>query len=451
VIDGVGEGTGLGLFCDLYELTMAAALRDEGRADDEATFELWVRSLPPRRRFLVACGAERAAAALSQFCFTSSDVAFLRGLGLFDEPFLEWLAALRFEGDVWAVADGEIVAPTVPLLSLRAPLAVGLLVETFLINAVQLETMIATKAAHVAMACGGRSFVDFSARRDHGIDAAMAAARASFIGGAAGTSLVAAAKRWGIPASGTMAHAYVMAHADAHGAEGDGEEAAFRAFLRRYGPASILLVDTYDTVEGTRRAVAAMRAEGVVARGVRLDSGDLAELSSEVREELDTAGFPDVRIVASGDLDEDRITELVGAGAPIDLFGVGTRMGTSADQPYLGMVYKPVEVDGRPVVKRSTGKATLGGRKQVWRSATGDLLALASEDAPDGARGLLREVVRAGDVLDGAAPDDVDALTAARERCAAQRAAGTPVVTTSAGLRSAQPVSAARPGVAGGR
>lgn len=439
----MGDRTGLALFCDLYELTMANALMAEGRALETATFELFVRSLPPRRRFLVACGAERAAAAVTTLACTPSDRRFLESLGLFDPVFLDWLEALRFDGDVAAVADGELVAPTVPLLSLTAPLAVGLLVETFLINAVQLETMIATKAAHVALACSGRSFVDFSARRDHGVDAAMAAARASFIGGASGTSLVAAAKRWGIPASGTMAHAYVMAHADAHGTEGEGEEAAFRAFLRRYGPGSILLVDTYDTIAGTRRAVAAMRHEGVTARGVRLDSGDLAELACEVREVLDGEGFPDVRIVASGDLDEDRITELVGAGAPIDLFGVGTRMGTSADQPYLGMVYKPVEVDGRAVVKRSAGKATLGGRKQVWRSAAGDLLTLAGEPGAPGARALLRDVVVGGAVLPGAARDDHDGLVVARERCAAQRASGTPVVTTSAALRAAQPPSAA--------
>ncbi len=396
-----GPGGGLGLFTDLYELTMVAAYLDEGRADTIATFELFVRSLPARRRFLVACGGDQAAEALGSFTFTADDLDYLASLELFPPSFLDTLGGFRFTGEVLAVADGEVLPAGVPLMSVTAPLWHAQLVETFLINAVQLPTMVATKAAHVALACGDRSFVDFSARRDHGLDAAMTVARAAYVGGAAGTSLVSAGRRWGLPVSGTMAHSYVMAH--------ETEEQAFRAFLRRYGTGSVLLIDTYDTVEGARVAARAMRAEGVVARAVRLDSGDLADLAIAVRAVLDEEGFPTVRLFASGDLDEDRIARLLAAGAPIDAFGVGTRLGTSADQPYLEIVYKLVELDGHPRVKRSPGKATIGGRKQAWRDGATVVLGRPDE-VPPGVEPLLRP------------PQPAD-LAAARARCAAGIAA----------------------------
>jgi nicotinate phosphoribosyltransferase len=284
--------------------------------------------------------------------------------------------------------------------------------------------MIASKAARVTMAAQGRPFVDFSARRDHGLDAALGVARASYIGGAVGTSLVEAGRRFRLSVSGTMAHSYVMAH--------DDETDAFRTFLRRYGSAAVLLVDTYDTAEGTRRAVDAMVAEGVAASGIRLDSGDLAALAVEARRILDDAGFTGVRILASGDLDEDRIAALVDAGAPIDSFGVGTRLGTSSDAPYLGMVYKLSEQGGEPRLKLSPGKRTLPGLKQVWRLPGRDVVALASEPGPAGARPLL-EPVRSGTM------SPADALAAARERCAARLAAwegNAPSIETSEQLRA---------------
>jgi nicotinate phosphoribosyltransferase len=280
-----------------------------------------------------------------------------------------------------------------------------------LINTVGLETMVASKAARVRLACGGRTFVDFSARRDHGLEAALAVARAAAIAGAAGTSLVEAGRRYGLTLSGTMAHSFVMAH--------DEEIDAFRAYLRQYGGASILLVDTYDTAEGVRRAVAAMEAEGVVARGVRIDSGDLAALAREARAILDDAGFETVLVLASGDLDEDRIAELVAAGVPIDAFGVGTQLGTSADAPYLGMVYKLVEQGGQPRLKLSPGKHTAPGRKQVWRTDGADVIALAGEPGPPGARALL-EVV-----FDGGPTGAAGTLDDARHRCSAALASWT--------------------------
>jgi nicotinate phosphoribosyltransferase len=409
----------LGLYTDLYELTMAAAFRREDR-HDAVTFDLFVRSLPPTREFLVVAGIDTAVERLQAFTFDDFALAYLGSLGLFDDTFLDYLEAFRFTGEVRAIPAGELVYAGEPILSVTAPIIDAQLLETLLINTVGFETMIASKAARVALACRGRPFVDFSARRDHGLEAALAVARAAHIAGAAGTSLVEGGRRYGFALSGTMAHSFVMAH--------DHEVAAFRAYLRQFGAASVLLVDTYDTREGTRRAVQAMRAEGVVARGIRIDSGDLGALAVDTRRILDEAGFGPVQILASGDLDEDRVAALVDAGAPIDAFGVGTRLGTSADAPYLGMVYKLVEQGGEPRLKLSPAKQTLPGRKQVWRSAGEDVLALASEPGPDGARPLLATV------FDGRPTGGAGTLADARVRCAAALAAWTgvaPVVRVS--------------------
>src|SRR6185503_15537567 len=310
------------LLTDLYELTMAAAYERAGMAAGAATFELFVRRLAPERSFLVACGLAEALDYLEGLRFDERDLAYLRTLGLFDEPFLARLATLRFSGNVWAVPEGRLVFAGEPLLVVRAPLLEAQLVETFLLNALTFPTAVASKAARVAIACAGRPFVDFSARRDHGPDAALLAARASFVGGAAATATVEAGARWGIPVSGTMAHSYVMAVGD--------EEEAFRRFGRQFRDQSVFLVDTWDTLEGARRAARVTRelaAEGIHVRAVRLDSGDLEVLSKQVRAILDEAGCSEVRIFASGDLDEHRIAALLAAGAPIDGFGVGTRLG----------------------------------------------------------------------------------------------------------------------------
>lgn len=401
-----------GLFTDYYELTMAAAFHAEGRSE-QATFELFVRRLPPERDFLVACGLATALERLAAFTFGPDELAYLRETTNLGDDFLAYLAGFRFSGEVRAMAEGELLVAQEPLLSVTAPLIEAQIIETLLLNTIGFETMVATKAARVTQAAAGRPFVDFSARRDHGADAAVRAARAAYVGGAAATSMVEAGRRYGIPLSGTMAHSYVMAH--------ERERDAFIAFLARYREQAVLLIDTYDTAQGAREAVAAMEETGIEARGVRLDSGDLAALANEVRAVLDEAGWPEVQVFASGDLDEHRVAALVAADAPIDAFGVGTRMGTSADAPHLGVVYKLVEQGGTPRQKTSVGKATYPGRKQVWRGEAVDALALAAEEGPPGARPLLAPVWR-----DGARVGPEPTLAEARQRCAAGLASWPP-------------------------
>lgn len=410
------------LVTDLYELTMAAAYQAEG-LEHEATFELFVRRLPSERRFLVAAGLEDALAGLEAWCFAPDDVDYLAGLGLFPDAFVERLAAQRFTGEVWAVPEGEVVFAGEPLVRVTAPLVEAQLVETWLLNRIASQTMLASKAARVALACGDRAFVDFSARRDHGVDAALAAARCAWIAGAAGTSLVAAGRRYGIPLSGTMAHSFVMSYAR--------ERDAFRAYARTFPQGVVLLIDTYDTVAGARVAADVARelaGEGIAVSGVRLDSGDIGALAVEVRSVLDGAGLDQVRIFASGDLDEHRVAELVGAGAPVDAFGVGTQLGTSADAPALGAVYKLVDDADGPKMKLASGKVTLPGRKQVWRLADRDVVALDGEDIPGG-RPLLAPAMAGGRRTAVEPLDDI------RARCAAALAGLAPA------LRSLEPAS----------
>lgn len=377
------------LVTDLYELTMAAAYQADG-VDHEATFELFVRSLPVQRRFLLAAGLDDALNGLEDWQFDADDIAYLGGLGLFPAGFVERLADLRFTGEVWAVPEGEAVFAGQPVVQVTAPLVEAQLVETWLLNRIASQTMVASKAARVALACGDRSFVDFSARRDHGVDAAMAAARAAWMCGGSGTSLVAAGRRFGIPLTGTMAHSFVMSY--------DDERDAFRAYARTFPQAVVLLIDTYDTVDGAHRAAEVaheLADEGIAIAGVRLDSGDLGSLAYEVRAVLDGAGLPDIDVLASGDLDEHKIAALQADGAPIDAFGVGTQLGTSADAPTLGAVYKLVEDADGPKMKLASGKVTLPGRKQVWRLDDHDVISLHDEDVPGG-RPLLTQVMAAG-------------------------------------------------------
>ena len=399
------------LATDQYELTMAASYFSQGMTDS-AVFDLFVRRLPPQRRFLVAAGLADALAYLEQVRFSGSDLEYLRSLGTFDEDFLDYLAGFRFTGDVWAIPEGEVCFPDEPLLRIAAPMIEAQIVETALLSTVAHQTGIASKAARVAIACGDRAFVDFASRRAHGPEAAVKAARSAYLAGASATSNVLAGKLYGIPTSGTMAHSYVMAFAD--------EREAFRRFARDFPTTAVLLIDTYDTVQGARHAVEVaheLAAEGVQLRGVRLDSGDLGELSKQVREVLDAGGLADVMIVASGDLDEHRISALLDAGAPIDSFGVGTQMGVSADAPALSAVYKLAEYSGRPVLKLSTGKDSLPGRKQVWRRERdgvleGDTIGLDGEEGLGG-RPLLEQVMAAGSRVGGA-----PSLADARETCA---------------------------------
>jgi nicotinate phosphoribosyltransferase len=343
---------------------------------------------------------------LELFHFGADALDYVRSLDLFDESFLSLLSTLRFTGEVRAVPEGELVFPNEPILQVTAPLVEAQLVETFLLNCIGYQTMIATKAARVATACGERTFVDFSPRRDHGTDAAVKTARASYIGGAAATSLVLAGQTYGLELSGTMAHSYVMRF--------DNEADAFLTYARDFPGRAIFLIDTYDTEQGARTAVevAAKLEPELRPRAVRLDSGDVGRLSRSVRAILDEGGLDDVHIFASGDLDEYRIAELTSAGAPIDAFGVGTQLGTSGDAPHVPVVYKLVEDASGPKVKLSTDKVTLPGRKQVFR-LTGDrgelhsdVLALEGETIADGCR-LLRSVMRDGRRLEPTERHDV--------------------------------------------
>lgn len=383
------------LLTDLYELTMAASYFGNGM-NEEATFDLFVRDLPDDRNFLIACGLEGALDYLLGLRFDDDAIRYLRSLEMFGDDFLDYLASLRFTGDVWAIPEGEAVFPNEPLLRVSGPLIEAQIVETYLLNTVLTETMVASKAARVAIACGDKQFVDFSLRRDHGADAGLKAARASFIGGASATSNVLAGKIFGIPVSGTMAHSYVMAFGN--------EVEAFRAFARSFPDRAVLLIDTFDVEEGARRAARVAREllpEGVRIRGVRIDSGDLGQLSRSVRKILDDAEMQDTQIVLSGDLDEYRIAGLIDDGTPVDAFGVGTQLGTSGDAPSLGGVYKLVEHAGRPSIKLSAGKATMPGRKQVFRSEMdgvyqGDVIALEGEDVGRATRPLLEQVMSSG-------------------------------------------------------
>jgi len=400
------------LLTDLYELTMAAAYLADGN-HGQATFELWVRDLGERRNFLIAAGLERALGYLEGLHFDHPALTYLRSQGRFAPEFLDFLAGLRFTGDVWALPEGTVAFAGEPLLRVTAPIIEAQLVETFLLNAVGFATLIASEAARVTLAAGGRPWVEFGARRAHGADAALDAARSAYLAGAAATSLVLAGREFGIPVTGTMAHSYVLSHRS--------EREAFVAFARTFPDDAVLLIDTFDTLAGAAAAANAARelaADGIRVAGVRLDSGDLGELAFGVRQLLNEAGLPGIRILASGGLDERAVAALVASGAPIDAFGVGTRLVTGGSQPSLDAVYKLVQDASGPRMKTSTGKATLPGVKQVHRveqagRLVGDTVALAGEAGIPGWP-LLRQVMVGGERLDPPEP-----LAAARERCRA--------------------------------
>ena len=373
------------LLTDLYELNMAASYLKRGM-DAPATFSLYVRTLPEERGFLVAAGLEACLAYLESFAFDEDELAYLATIG-FDGAALDTFRRLRFDGDVWAVAEGTVVYANEPILELTAPIAMAQIAESYLLNAVTLHTTMASKAARYLVAADGRDLVDFALRRTHGIDAAMAVTRASAIAGFVATSNVEGARRLGLRPAGTMAHSYIESF--------DGEAQAFTAFAEDFPARPTFLVDTYDTLGGVRIAIEVIRERGLEATSsIRIDSGDLDGLSRGARAILDEAGMDQVRIFVSGGLDEREVATLVGERAPIDAFGVGTQMGVSFDVPCLESVYKLVRYDARPVMKLSPGKRTLPGEKQVWRGAGGDLLGLREEDLPG--EHLLAEVMRAG-------------------------------------------------------
>ena len=400
------------LLVDFYELTMGESYLAEGIDERPATFQLFCRNLPPGCGYLVTAGIEDALIFLEQLRFGDEELAFLEGTGLFSATFLERLAGLRFTGKVRAMREGTVFFPNEPVLEVAGPLLEAQLVETALVNVVHFQSLIAARAARCIDVAGGRRLVEFGLRRAHGGQAGVEVARSSYLAGFEATSDMLAGQRYGIPLAGTMAHSYVECFPS--------ETEAFEAFTHSYPDGSTLLIDTYDTVQGARRAAAVgleLAARGGRLGAVRLDSGDLLDLSRRVREVLDGAGLPDVTIFASGNLDEYEIARLLGAGAPIDGFGVGSRLAVSDGAPSIDLVYKLVEFDGRPVLKLSADKATLPGSKQVWRRIedgrfAGDVICLADEEPPPGAEPLLAP-----------ASAGRDTLAAARMRAASDRAA----------------------------
>lgn len=386
---------------DLYELNMAVSYLRRGMTQP-ATFSLFVRSLPPGWGFLVACGLEACLDHLEDISFTDEELAWLGETQGYGDRDLERLGALRFTGDAVAIPEGSLVYPDEPLLEITAPLPEAQLVETILLNQITYQTAIASKAARCVLADPGARIVDFAFRRVHGVEAGTAVARATAIAGFAATSNVEAARALGLPATGTMAHSYIEAFPS--------EEDAFRAFAEDLPERVVLLVDTYDTLRGVQKAIEVARS-GAAVTAIRLDSGDLGELARAARGMLDEAGLGEVQIYASGGLDEHRIAAL--ADTPIDAYGVGSRVGVAADAPYLDSVYKLVDEGGRPVAKLSTAKATLPGRKQVWRGPGGDMLGLRDEEGPADAEPLLQPAMTSGARLNR------EGWREARERCAA--------------------------------
>lgn len=389
-----------GLHTDLYQLTMAAGYFAAGKMHETAVFELFVRRLPPQRDFLIAAGLPQAVDYLLELRFTSEEIDYLRKLSQFaraSDSFFDYLLSFRFSGNLFAMREGTPFLAGEPVAIVQAPLIEAQLPETYLVATFAFQSMIAAKAARVVTAAQGRAVVEFGTRRAHSPEAGVLAGRAAYLAGCTGTSNVEAGFRYGIPVFGTSAHSWVLAFAD--------ESSSFRALQELLGPATTYLIDSYDTIEGAKRAVAL----GPPLWGVRLDSGDLVSLSKQVREILDNAGMREAKIMATSDLNEHRIVEILGAGAPIDAFGVGTELATSADAPSLSAVYKLVELESngekRYTAKYSPDKQTLPGAKQVFRYADHDVVGCADECAPEGAGhpmpdALLRPVLLGGKLVE---------------------------------------------------
>lgn len=423
------------LLTDLYQLTMLQAYWRE-KMFEEAVFSLFVRRLPRRRNFLLACGLSDALDYLETLRFEPAALEYLERQPQFSRDFVDWLSGLRFTGEVRAMPEGTPVFANEPILEVRAPLPEAQLVETVLMNQVHLQTVLASKAARVVLAAEGRTIVDFGLRRMHGTDAGLKSARAFYIAGVASTSNVLAGQVYGLPIAGTMAHSYIQAH--------HSELEAFRAFSSLY-PETTLLVDTYDSLEGVHHVVRLSEELGDEFRvsAVRLDSGDLAELAFGARGILDEAGLREVKIFASGGLDELEIEGIVSQGAPIDAFGVGTGMGVSTDEPTLDIAYKLAAYEGSGRLKLSPGKPILPGPKQVWRveegrTATRDVIGRADEDLPG--RPLLEPVFRSGARLPAGRVD----LEAARARAAKEIASLPPALRRTAAADPAYTVDVSR-------
>jgi nicotinate phosphoribosyltransferase len=382
------------LLTDLYQLNMIQAYLERGETKT-AVFEFFVRKLPARRGFLMAAGLEPALGFLENLRFSTEELEWLARSRRFGKELLDYLAALRFSGDVHAMPEGTVFFANEPILRVTAPLPEAQLIETRLINILHFQSLIAAKAARMVLSAPGKLLIDFGLRRAHGADAGLMAARASYIAGFAGTATILAEKAFGIPIYGTMAHSFIQAF--------DDETAAFESFAHARPDNLVLLIDTYDTEAAARKVVALtprLNAAGIRVRGVRLDSGDLITLSRNVRHILDDGGLTDVTIFASGGIDEDALAAFAKEHAPIDGFGIGTSLATSSDAPALDCAYKLQEYAGLPRRKRSTGKATWPGRKQVWRRSgpdgrmVGDTISVEDDVQPG--KPLIRPVMQRG-------------------------------------------------------
>ncbi len=396
---------------DLYQLTMAAGYFAANKMDELATFEITVRRLPDNRNFLLAAGLQQAVEYLLNLRFEAEEIAYLRTLPQFaraPEEFFEYLLKLRFTGELFAVPEGTAIFPNEPLAIIRAPLIEAQIVETYLLTTFAFQTLVASKSARCVLATQGRPVVEFGSRRAHGPDAGILAGRAAYIAGCLGTSNAEAGRRFGIPVFGTAAHAWTMAFSS--------EEESFRVLQELLCDATVFLVDTYDTIEGTRLAT----RFGKPMWGVRLDSGDLVALSRKVRRILDDAGLRDAKIFVTNDLNEYKVAEMVAADAPIDAYGIGTQLATSFDSPALSAVYKMVELrrggEIHYTAKFSDEKRTLPGAKQIFRFPDHDVVALAAECSSDfvGAEPLLRPVIHGGELVEA-----LPTLAEARQRAAA--------------------------------
>lgn len=417
------------LLLDLYELTMAQAYWKE-QMNEEAVFSLYFRKLPAQRNYMLAAGLAEALDFLHNLKFTSQSLEYLSRFDMFQPGFLDWLGNLRFEGDVYALPEGTPVFPDEPLLEVVAPIAQAQLAETFILNQVHFQTVLASKASRVVSAASGKTVVDFGLRRMHGTDAGLKSARAFHIAGVQATSNVLAGQLYGMPVTGTMAHSYVQAHSD--------ERAAFRAFAALY-PDTVLLVDTYDTLKGVDKVIELARelGENFRVRAIRLDSGDLAQLAWDARSRLDQADLMQVQILASGGLDEYSIEEMLRQDAPVDGFGVGTRMGVSADSPTIDMAYKLTAYGQEGRLKLSAGKKIYPGRKQVFRIeengvSVRDILAGAAEDVPG--RPLLERVMEKG------CPLPQPSLQECRDRAQAELAKLPPILRNLGKVSPSYPV-----------
>ena len=402
------------LLTDLYMLTMLQGFFHE-KMEATATYEFFVRDLPPARGFLLAAGLEQVLAYLETLSFGEQELAWLASTGRFSQDFVNYLGRLRFCGDVYAMPEGTVCFPNEPILRVTAPIPQAQLIETRVINLLHLQTLVASKAARCVLAAPGKLLVDFGLRRAHGAEAGLLAARAAYLAGFGGTATVLAGMQYAIPVFGTMAHSYVQAHVS--------EFAAFEGFAHAQPDNVVLLIDTYDTEAAAQKAVELaprLAAQGINIKAVRLDSGDLADHARKVRRILDAGGLSQTTIFSSGNLDEYALRELLGAGAPIDGFGIGTRLDTSADAPYLDCAYKLVDYAGHPRRKRSEGKQTWPGRKQVYRRyddegrhMQADIIT-TEEDEPHG-EPLIQAVMKGGQRLRPAEP-----LAESRDRAARQ-------------------------------